>query len=81
MVEEQIIQEFKSLEISSSFISKNFSKLQKEYGDKYIAVKEEEVIANAKTFEDLVAEINKQGLHIQEVLIDYIPKEGVIILY
>ena len=81
MAEQQILDKFNDLEISSSFISKNYSKLQKEYGEKYIAVKGNEVVASAKSFEELVEEINGIGLHIQDVIIEFIPSEGVIILY
>ena len=81
MVEQQILEKFNDLEIGSSFISKNYSKLQKEYGDRYIAVRGSEVIASAESFEELIKIINDQGLHIQEVIIEFIPSEGVIILY
>ncbi|MDO8459824.1 MAG: DUF5678 domain-containing protein [Nanoarchaeota archaeon] len=76
---EATIQQFNLLEESSSFLSRNFRNLQKEYGNKYIAIKDSKIIAFALSFEDLIKQLHLKKAKRGDVIIEFIPAEGEII--
>lgn len=63
------------------WIQKNFKELEKGYEGKFIAVKNEEIIAFASTRDALNKELQKKKIDISEVFIDFIPRKGHIILF
>jgi len=81
MAEQEILREFEILEMGSQFISSNFKGLQKKFGGKFIAIGDKEVIANADTFEDVRRILDAQKLNFSKTIIQFIPREGEIILY
>lgn len=81
MQDQEILEEFKLLEESSSFISENFLALQKKYGNKFIAIKDSSVLVSAESFNGLIEEIGAKGIKIEEVIVQFIPALGQIILY
>lgn len=81
MTEQEILKEFEILEIGSQFISNNFKGLQKEFGGKFIAIENKEVVANADTFDDIRKMLDAQKLNFGKTIVQFIPREGEIILY
>ncbi len=81
MTEQEILKEFEILEMGSQFISNNFKVLQKKFGGKFIAIGDKEVIANADTFDDVRKILDVQKLNFGKTIIQFIPREGEIILY
>ena len=81
MTEQEILKEFKILESGSQFISNNFKKLQKKFGGKFIAIEDKEVVANADTFDDIKKILDVQKLNFSKTIVQFIPREGEIILY
>ncbi|MDD5012411.1 MAG: hypothetical protein PHQ66_02070 [Candidatus Nanoarchaeia archaeon] len=77
--EEIILQKFDTFENGSKFISENFQNLQKNYGDKFIAVKEDKILFNSDSFETLLEKLKKFQLN--DIIIQFIPVKGEIILY
>ncbi len=77
----QILDEFRNFEESSSFVSKNFKLLQEQYPGKYIAVSDSRVLASADSFESLISEVNKVGKNLKDVIVEFIPSKGLIVLY
>ncbi|MEK6889435.1 MAG: DUF5678 domain-containing protein [Nanoarchaeota archaeon] len=77
----EVLQEFKILENGSSFITKNFAKLQIQYPNKFIAVENNSIIASNQKVEDLISSLNSMGKELGKILIEYIPEKGIIILY
>ena len=81
MESEQILSEFEILEENSNFVSKSFKTLQREYPGKYIAVEDGKVLVSADSFEGLYKKIVEMGKSLREVMVEFIPKEGIIVLY
>jgi hypothetical protein len=77
--EEMILQQFDTLEEGSKFISKNFQTLQKNFGDKFIAIQGSKILSNSTSFEELLK--NLKNLKLNEIIIQFIPLKGEIILY
>ena len=76
-----LLKDFKTLEESSSFLSKNFTSLQKKFADKFIVVKGTSVLSSSDSFEEIEGELNKKKINPEEVVVQFIPREGQIILY
>jgi len=81
MENEQILEQFKSFDEDSNFISKNFTELQKKFGDKFIVVTKSSVLANAESFDKILKKIKEKKLDKGEIVVQFIPREGQIILY
>jgi len=81
MTNETVLEDFKVLETGSSFISNNFQMLQKHFPDEYIAVEDNKVIADASSFEELSNKLQLKKKQLNEVIIEFIPRAGVIVLY
>ena len=80
-MEQEIMLEFKILENSSSFISKNAKELGEKYAKKFIAVRDNELIAVGDNFNGVLEEVKSKGFDPALVLIEYIPGKEEIILY
>lgn len=81
MAEQEILKEFEILEMGSQFISSNFKGLQKKFGGRFIAIENKEVVANADTFDDIKRMLDVQKLNFSKMIVQFIPREGEIILY
>ena len=81
MTQQELIQEFNELEADSSFISKKMAEFSQKYAKKFVAVKDQQVIAIGDDFENVLNEIKEKGIDPSRVLIEYIPAKGEIILY
>jgi hypothetical protein len=81
MTATQMLQEFKVLETGSSFLAKNFKILQKDYPEKYLAIDGNKIIADSSSFEEIIEKVKKMNLKLNEVLIEFIPSAGQVILY
>ncbi len=78
---EEILNEFKALEAGSAFISKNFKNLQKQYPNRFIAVEDSHMIAEAPSFEEISERLKEKNKELNKVIIEFIPQKGEIILY
>jgi hypothetical protein len=81
MENSEVLQEFRVLETGSSFITKNFQKLQEQYPNKFVAVEEGKVILSSERVEELVHNLQAMKKELGRILIEFIPKKGLIILY
>ncbi len=82
MIESQeLLREFNIAETGSKFISKNFRDLQKRFGNKFIAIRENKVLSNAESFENILNKVNDLKIQQNEIIIQFIPAKGEIILY
>ena len=81
MAEQEILREFRIFETGSSFIAKNFDSLQKKFGGKFVAIKETNVLASANSFQEVLKQVSSIKVNQTEVIIQFIPAEGEIILY
>jgi len=81
MTEQELVKEFDELEIDSRFISNNGSEFSHKYARKFVAIKDQQVIAMGDNFENVLDDIKKKGIDPSRVLIEYIPDKGEIILY
>ena len=75
LIDEQVIKEFLK---SSKFLANNMLSLRRQYGDKYIAVSDGEVVASADTPEELKETLAEAGIDYRKVLIEYIPPADII---
>ena len=77
----EVLQEFKVLETGSSFITKNFAKLQENYPNQFIAVEDNKVIFSSFKLEEVISHLQSMNKELNRVLIEFIPKKGIIVLY
>jgi hypothetical protein len=76
-----VLEEFKTLENGSLFISSNFRKLQEQFADQYIAIEDNKVLANSSSFDKLTKELLSKNKQLNNVIIEFVPRKGIIVLY
>ena len=81
MTEQELIQEFNELEADSNFISEKSLEFSQKYAKKFVAIKNQQIVAVGDEFEEVLNEIKQKGIDPSKVLIEYIPDKGEIILY
>ena len=81
MTEQELIQEFNELEADSNFISEKSLEFSQKYTRKFLAIKDKQIIAVGDEFEEVLNEVKQKGIEPSNVLIEYIPDKGEIILY
>jgi hypothetical protein len=81
MIQEQVLQEFEILEAGSSYISKNAKNFGEKYPKRFIAVRDNQLLAVGNTFEDVTSKLAEKKIDSSLVLIVYIPGQEEIILY
>jgi len=69
------------MEENEFFIRKNYTKLQKLYPDEYVAVDNGKVIAHSKNAKSLSSTLKSNGVELATVLVQFIPKRGVEIVF
>lgn len=62
------------------YLRKNFKKILKKYSGKYIAIKDNRVVASAKTDKKLFKILEKRKIYYADCVVALISKYGVIIL-
>ena len=81
MAEQQLLKEFRVLETGSSFISEKIGEFAQKYPQQFIAVKDNQLIAIGKSFEEVMIKVKEKNIELSLVLIEYIPGKEEIILY
>jgi len=69
------------MEENEAFIRKNYTELQKLYPDEYVAVDNGRVIAHSKNAKTLSGILKSNGVELTTVLVQFIPKRGVEIVF
>jgi len=69
------------MEENEAFIRKKYSELQKLYPDEYVAVDNGRVIAHNKNVKTLSGVLKSNGVELTTVLVQFIPKRGVEIVF
>ena len=77
----QILKEFNTLEVNSKFMSNNFREIRKKYGGAFVAILGGKIIASAVSFQEIMETLKDNKINLLEVIIQFVPKEGEIILY
>lgn len=78
---EEEVQLIKKMRENDRAIRDNFAKLRKEHPDQYVAVDNGIVLASADNLQLLKKQIEEKKLKLATLLIEYIPKKGVVVLY
>ena len=81
MTGQQLLNEFKVLETGSSFISEKIGEFAQKYPQQFIAVKDNQLIAIGKSFEEVMIKVKEKNIELSLVLIEYIPGKEEIIFY
>ena len=55
--------------------------LQDSYGGKFVALRDDRVIASADTHGELVRELKEKGLPAEEVVFEYVRPKGMVCAY
>jgi len=69
------------MEENEAFIRKKYSELQKSYPNEYVAVDNGKIIAHSKTAKTLTGILKSNGVELTTVLVRFIPKKGVEIVF
>jgi len=69
------------MEENEAFIRKKYTELQKLYPDEYVAVNNGKVIAHSKNAKSLSGVLKSNGVELATVLVRFIPKKGVEIMF
>ena len=79
MTEElQLIQEF---EINDTAFRNSYQELQKEYANQYVAIKKGKIIDSDKDPKSLINKLEGKKENLIMILIQFVPKKGIQILY
>lgn len=71
-----ILLELKEGNLDLEWISKNYSNLQKDYSDKFVAVKDKRIFSVASKLEELINNLKKHKKDPAEFLIEFIYAKG-----
>jgi len=69
------------MEENDAFVRKKYTELQKLYPDEYIAVDNGKVITHSKNAKTLSGVLKSNGVELTTVLVQFIPKKGVEIVF
>jgi len=69
------------MEENDAFLRKKYAELQKRYPDEYVAVDNGKVIAHSKNVKTLSGVLKSNGVELTTVLVQFIPKRGVEIVF
>ena len=72
--EEELMKKLKEYTRDHNWIKDNYKTLYQEYGEKYIAVKNQQVVADGETIEELKAKLEPQG-DLTEYVIEYLTEK------
>jgi len=78
---EDELQLIRKMEKSNKLVSKDYDKLQSEYGNEFIALDNGEIIGHNQKIEVLRKDLEDRRTELTTVMIEYIPKKGIAILY
>ncbi len=81
MTKQQLLNEFRELETGSNFISEKIGEFAQKYPQQFVAVKDNQLIAIGKSFEEVMIKVKEKNIKLNLVLIEYIPGKEEIILY
>lgn len=70
-----------SMEKNDTFARKRYAKLQKRYANEYVAIDKRRVIAHDEKIKTLSEILSSKGVELTTVLVQFIPKKGVEILF
>jgi len=69
------------MEENDAFVRKKYTELQKWYPDEYIAVDNGKVIAHSKNVKTLNGALKSNNVELTTVLMQFIPKKGVEVVF
>jgi len=70
-----------NMEKNEAFARNRYAELQKRYANEYVAIDNGRVIAHSKTIKALSEILSSKGVELTTVLVQFIPKRGVEILF
>lgn len=76
---EQNLKLLNQLEKDMDFLNKNMEFFKKEYDQKFIAIKDENVVAVGRLIEDVINTLKLQNIDSSETIIQFISKMKVIL--
>ncbi len=62
-------------------ISRRYKELQNRYGDQFVAINNGRIIGHNQKLETLKQYLNERKIGLASVMIEYIPKKGIVVLY
>jgi len=63
------------------FINENTDKLLEDYGDSWVAVYDCKIVAHSKHYNNILSQIQKKGLPVEQVVTRFLSSREVIALY
>jgi len=78
--ETTVLEELKNGTKELEWLSKNFSDLKKRYPKKFVAIKDQNVVASASEIETLIKLLKKKSGNPNNYLIDFIPDDKYILV-
>lgn len=77
---EQELQMINEMEINIQWFNLHYTEIREEHENKFIAIKDNRIIAEDENIESLIKNIEKQGEDPGFVLIKFIPKKGTVLI-
>jgi len=81
MCDEEIKRSLDKFEEDGDWFYKHIADLQKEHEGKLVAVKDGKVIGVKKQIETLLRDIEKKGINVSNVYINFVPEKNMIYIY
>ena len=76
----QELQMLTKVETDNDWLQENYAKIQEKHEKEFVAVSDKEVIASDKNIEKVIEKVKKMGKNPAFVLIEFIPKKGLILI-
>ncbi|MEA2055053.1 MAG: DUF5678 domain-containing protein [Candidatus Thermoplasmatota archaeon] len=77
---EEEMQVLEDYEKDNRWISENYEQIKKEYTEKYIAVKDKNIIDANKNSDKLIKRLRERNEELERIVIEFIPSEDFILV-
>jgi hypothetical protein len=62
------------------WLNSRYGDIQRKFGNKFVAVSKEHIIAADRDFNDVLKEVKAQGINPGSVVIEFIPETGTVLI-
>ena len=77
----QELQLLNDLENNGKWLNENYEKLQEEHPNEFVAIEKAKVIGSGKAVDKLVEELRSKKINVETILIEFVPRKGLKIIF
>lgn len=76
----QELETIKRIEEDNKWLQSNYEKIQEEFENEYVAIKDKNIVDRDKNFNALLRKLKKKDIDPAFILVEFIPKKGLKVI-